>query len=190
MYALLILLQSVLLIPYSAPSESDGSGSDYSETVREKRIRAGRVHKQAETSTSSSDMTSDEGPHTPDHHKQQSTAVTRSSELHSRVDKGKGRARSPASNVEPSAFSTTLAPKKLGPFSHAAKEEIAMFTDEVMGRADSLATKFGKTRHDILAQAGLGSVKSTRTLNVSNVFWKWYSAHYPKADGSKCFGMQ
>ena len=179
-----------MLIPSSAPSESDGSGSDYSETVREKRIRAGHVRKEAETNTSSSDMTSDEEPHTPDRRKQQSTASTRSSELHSRVDKGKGRARSPASDIRPPASATTQAPKKPGPFSNAAKEEIAIFADEVMDRAERLATKFSKTRHDVLSQAGLGSVKSTRALNASNVFRKWYSAHYPKADGSKCFAMQ
>ena len=75
-------------------------------------------------------------------------------------------------------------PKKLGPFSDAAKECITMFVDNTMAIVDQLAAEFGKTRHNILAQAGLGSVKPTRTLNPWNVFCKWYSAHYPKADRS------
>lgn len=179
-------MQSLLLIRCSAASESDGSGSDYSETVREKRIRARRMHKKAENSTSDSDMTSDEEPRAPEPRKQQRSASARSFQRYSQAEKGKQRARSPASN-EASGSTAPQAPKKPGPFSNAAKQEIANFADEVMDDADRLAAKFGKTRHDVLAQAGLGSVKPTRALNASNVFRKWYSAHYPKADGSKCF---
>ena len=167
----------ILLVHCVAPSESDGSGSNYSETVREKRKRARRMQK---NNTSDSDTTSDEEePRSPGDHQRQST------EQHPRVDKGKGRAHSPAFNMEPSGSAPTEAHKKPGPFSNAAKQEIASFADDVMDDADRLAAKFGKTRHDVLAQAGLGSVKSTRALNASNVFRKWYSAHYPKADGSK-----
>ena len=172
----------ILLVHCVAPSESDGSGSNYSETVREKRQRARRMRKD---DTSDSDITSDEDSRSPGNRKRQSTVPTRSPDHHSRVDKGKGRAHSPAFNMEPSRSAPTEAHKKRGPFSNAAKQEIASFADDVMDDADRLAAKFGKTRHDVLVQAGLGSVKSTRALNASNVFRKWYSAHYPKADGSK-----
>ena len=182
----MIILHSLggLLNQNTAPSESDASGSDYSTTVREKRRRASRVHEESEKSSVDSDMGSDEGDRTVSRGARQPQSV--GGAAHRRVDKGKGRARSPASDMEQLDTAAMQMHKKPGPFSNAAKEEIAAFADSVMARADQLAETFGKTRHDILVQAGLGSVKSTRALNSANVFRKWYSAHYPKPDRGMC----
>ncbi|EPS94430.1 hypothetical protein FOMPIDRAFT_89586 [Fomitopsis schrenkii] len=147
-------------------SESDASGSDYSATVNEQKRRLQRKHGRSGDITSD-DETLDEDEEEP---------VSR------KADKGKGRARSSVIDVERSDSAAMHTQKKPGPFSSVAKERIAAFAENVREAADQLAREFGKTRHDVLVQAGFGSVKSTRALNSMNVYRKWFSAHYPKAD--------
>ena len=167
----------------AAPSESDLSRSDYSATLKEQNRRSCCRGEDSENHTSDSNTT-DEERHTPARRNRPGEVHPGNpGQLQSRwINKGKGRAHSPAPGVEQSGSATGH--KKPGPFSDAAKECIAIFADETMAIADQLAAEFGKTRHDILAQAGLGSVRPTRALNSWNVFCKWYSAHYPKADSS------
>ena len=104
-----------------------------------------------------------------------------------RVDKGKGRAQSPHAEVE--VEETTAHPyhKRPGPFSAVAKAEIAEFSSAVLVAAESLAEKYGKTRREVMIQAGLGSAIPSRAPNAANVHRKWYSVHYPKPDNSKSY---
>lgn len=43
-------------------------------------------------------------------------------------------------------------------------------------QADALATKYGKSRRDVLFKAGFG-LKSTRESNSWNIFCAWHAAH-------------
>lgn len=164
------LVKCFILKFHTALSESDASGSDYSATVNEQKRRLQRKHGRSGDITSD-DETLDEDEEEP---------VSR------KADKGKGRARSSVIDVERSDSAAMHTQKKPGPFSSVAKERIAAFAENVREAADQLAREFGKTRHDVLVQAGFGSVKSTRALNSMNVYRKWFSAHYPKADAGAC----
>ena len=141
----MIILHSLgsLLNQNTAPSESDASGSDYSTMVREKRRRVSRVHEESEKSSVDSDMGSNEGDHTVSCGARQPQSV--GGTAHCQVDKGKGRACSPASDMEQLNMAAMQMHKKPGPFSNAAKEKIAAFADSIMARADQLAKTFGKT---------------------------------------------
>lgn len=105
-----------------------------------------------------------------------------------RVDKGKGRAVSPVedTNVAKPAGERRLKP---GPLSDEAKAEIAEFSRRVLSAADSIGEVHGKTRSDILSAAGLGHVKSSRTVNPVNAYRKWHKVHCPKPDDGASLRM-
>ena len=170
--------------------ESDTSGSDYSATVaQEKKSR----RKQGGNSGPSDDEdepsdeedlddegVTDEQLATPQPGRLRKSAGRKAT---ARVDKGKGRAQSPHAEVE--VEDRAGYHKRPGPFSAAAKAEIAEFSSAVLVAADSLAEKYGKTRREVMIQAGLGSAIPSRAPNAANVHRKWYSVHYPKPDSSK-----
>ena len=172
--------------------ESDTSGSDYSATVAEEKRRR---RKQGDNSGPSDDEDEpfdeedldDEGMNdewlaTSQPDRPRKSAGRKAT---TRVDKGKGRAQSPHAEVEVEERTGYPCHKRPGPFSAAAKAEIAEFSSAVLVAADSLAEKYGKTRREVMIQAGLGSAVPSRAPNAANVHRKWYSVHYPKPDGSK-----
>lgn len=171
-------------------SESETSGSDYSATVAEEKKRR-REQGGSSGPSDDEDMpfveeglddedVNDGQLATPPPVQPRRSAGRKAT---ARIDKGKGRAQSP--HAEGEVEDRAGYHKRPGPFSAAAKAEIAEFSSAVLVAADSLAEKYGKTRREVMIQAGLGSAVPSRAPNAANVHRKWYSVHYPKPDSSK-----
>lgn len=75
---------------------------------------------------------------------------------------------------------TTL---KRGRLSTEAKEDIRVFSTQVLEMAQDLADRLRISRKKVLISAGFG-IRESRSENIANLHAQWYAATHSKPDGS------
>ncbi|KAI0245344.1 hypothetical protein BJV78DRAFT_1158716 [Lactifluus subvellereus] len=73
------------------------------------------------------------------------------------------------------------APLKCGPLSAEDKEEIHVFSTQVLEMAQDLADHLRTSRRNVLISASLG-IKESRNENITNLYSQWYAATHTKPD--------